>query len=189
MLIPNIRTDSRINPWSALSSDSSSNPASMALTAELDTTVQKLDTYLSFLSQVLAQAPLRRIARQLALSIQAFFWDNVLMRNSFSSSGAAQLAKDIDVVSNVMDRYLGQGQAASGIRKLKEALILLTLPALEGKIGENEKSREDMGLWEIERKIFKSNESGREVMDELGLEVLTEAEARNVLERRVELGK
>ena len=109
------------------------------------------------------------------------------MRNSFSSSGAAQLARDLDAVWNVMDKYLGQGHGAIGMRKLKEALILLTLP-VSGSESTDDEDQETMGLWEVEHKIFKSNESGREVLEGLGLEVLSEADARNVLERRIELG-
>ena len=191
MLIHNIRDTlrpySRINPWSSLSSDSSSDSVSLALTAELDTGVQQLDNYLLFLSGVLAIAPLRRVGRQLALSLQTFFWENVLMRNSFSASGGAQLARDVDAIWNVMDRYLGQGQGVTGMRKLKEALLLLTLPVAESISEENQASK-SVDLWEVESRLFSSNESGREVMDELGLEVLGESEARNVLARRVELG-
>nr|POF02259.1 rad50-interacting protein 1 [Quercus suber] len=45
-----------------------------------------------------------------------------------------------------------------------------------------------MGLFEVERLVFMDNERARRALDQLGLEVLTEHEARAVLERRVELG-
>ena len=184
-----LRPYARINPWSSLASDPSQKSSSLALTAELDATIQQLDEYLSFLSKALAQAPLRRMGRQLALSMQSFFWDSILMRHSFSSSGAAQLVRDVSVVWEVMDRYLGEGQAETGMRKLGEALILL---GLESSSGDGESRAEEdggtQGLWEVEKKIFRSNESGREALEELGLEVLSESEARHVLERRIELG-
>lgn len=55
---------------------------------------------------------------------------------------------------------------------------------------EKEKSggARDLGLWEVERRLFASNEMAREVLEDLGLEVLTETEGRNLLRRRVELG-
>ena len=183
-----LRPYSRINPWSSLSSDSSSEPSSLALTAELDATVRLLDNTLSFLSKVLAQAPLRRLARQLALAMQTFLWDSILSRHSFSSSGAAQLTRDIETLWNVMDRYLGQGQGAMGMRKLREALILLTLPIATAESGASKQVREDIDLRGVERKLFKSNESGREILEELGLEILSESEARNVVQKRIELG-
>lgn len=45
-----------------------------------------------------------------------------------------------------------------------------------------------LGLWEVERRLFADNQSARDVLEELGMEALTEVEARAVLGRRVELG-
>ncbi len=179
-----LRPYSRINPWSLLSVDSSSGASPLALTAELDGTIDQLSSYLSFLSNVLAQAPLRRIARQLALSMQSFLWDNVLMRNTFSLSGTAQFTRDISAIWEVMDRNLGKGQGELGMRKLGEAIVLLRLPV--SSTGGDEGEESGLGLWEVDQRIYRSNESGREVLEELGLEVLSESEARSVLERRVE---
>ena len=77
-----------------------------------------------------------------------------------------------------------------GMRKLKEGLVLLGLPVKsEGEGEENgDEAVGGLGLWEVEKRVFRNNESGREVLDELGLEVLSESEARHVLERRIELG-
>ena len=179
-----LRAYSRINPWSLLSPDTNSSVSSLALTAELDGTIEALSSYLSFLSQVLARAPLRRIARQLALSTQSFLWDNVLMRNTFSSSGTAQFTRDVSAIWQVMDRHLGEGQGELGMRKLGQAIVLLQLPVTSVQMGEMEEGI--LGLWEVDQRIYRSNESGREVLEELGLEMLSESEARSVLERRVE---
>ncbi|KAL9103945.1 MAG: hypothetical protein Q9163_001051 [Psora crenata] len=191
-----LRPYSRINPWSSLSP--SSSPASLALTAELDAAVQLLNEYLSLLSKVLAQAPLRRIVRQLALVIQTFMWDSVLMRYTFSASGIAQYTRDVEVIWQTIDQWLGERQGEIGMRKLREALVLLNLPgsAKEGEEREEEEKEEEeerkegagLGLWEVEKRIFRDNESAREVLEELGLEVLSESEGRNVLERRIALG-
>lgn len=45
----------------------------------------------------------------------------------------------------------------------------------------------DLGLWEVERRLFADNQSARAVLEVLGLEVLSETEGRAVLGRRVEL--
>ncbi|KAH9880167.1 hypothetical protein J1614_002193 [Plenodomus biglobosus] len=45
----------------------------------------------------------------------------------------------------------------------------------------------DLGLWEVERRLFADNQSARGVLEDLGLELLTETEARALLRRRVEL--
>lgn len=44
-----------------------------------------------------------------------------------------------------------------------------------------------LGLWEVEKRLFADNQAARDVLDELGLELLTENEARALLGRRVEL--
>lgn len=46
---------------------------------------------------------------------------------------------------------------------------------------------EDLGLWEVERRLFADNQSARDVLEELGLDVLDEKEARRLLRLRVEL--
>ena len=45
-----------------------------------------------------------------------------------------------------------------------------------------------LGLWEVEHRLFASNEEARDVLEEMSLLLLTESEARQVLQRRVELG-
>ena len=188
MLIHNIRETlrqyGRINPWSSLSAEPI---LPLNITAELDTTIQQCNDYLSFLSKVLAQAPLRRIARQLALAMQAFLWDHVLMRYNFSASGISQFLRDVEIIWETMDRWLGKGQAETGMRKLKEGLVLLRLPANREQDDEDVEEDVGLGLVEVEERLFRDNESGREVLDELGLEVMSESEARHVLERRIDL--
>ncbi|KAM0798690.1 TIP-1 family-domain-containing protein [Usnea florida] len=179
-----LRPYGRINPWSSLSEGSSS---SLSLTAELDATVQQINDYLSFLSKVLAQVPLRRILRQVALALQSFLWDHVLMRYNFSTNGIAQFQRDIEIIWETMDRWLGEGQGEIGMLRLKESLVLLGLPVKSEESEENRDEDVGLGLWEVEKRVFRSNESGREVLDELGLEMLSESEARHVLERRIEL--
>ncbi|ORY12008.1 RINT-1 family protein-like protein [Clohesyomyces aquaticus] len=46
---------------------------------------------------------------------------------------------------------------------------------------------EELGLWEVEKRLFSDNQAARDVLEELGMETLTENEARTVLGRRVEL--
>ena len=184
-----LRPYGRINPWSSLASDSVT-PSSLAITAELDGVLQQLASYLAFLARALAEVSLRRMCRQLMLYIQTFLWDYVLMRHNFSTSGVAQFTRDLYSFWEVFDRYLGQGQGEIGMRKLGEAVGLLGMP-IKSKHGdgdgESEQNNSGLGIWEVEKRVFRSNESAREVLEELGFEILTETEARSVLERRLEL--
>jgi hypothetical protein len=45
----------------------------------------------------------------------------------------------------------------------------------------------ELGLWEVEKRLFADNQSARDVLEELGLEILDEKEARRLLRLRVEL--
>jgi len=45
----------------------------------------------------------------------------------------------------------------------------------------------ELGLWEVERRVFADNQAARDVLDELGLELIDEKEARALMMLRVEL--
>lgn len=196
MLVHNVRDAlrpyTRINPWASLSSAGGGNE--LTLTAELDAPISLLDSYLSFLSRALAKAPLRRIGRLLAHGIQSTLWDSVLIRHSFSTAGAAQFVADVDGICSVLDRSLGIGFARTGMKRLCEGIVLLGLP-VKGEIPvhgdeemvDAERIPKRWGLFEVERRVFIDNEAARDVLEEMGLEALSEQDARTVLERRVEL--
>lgn len=192
-----LRPYARINTWASLSGSGGS------LSAELDPTLRLLSEYLGFLNRALGKVPLRRVSRQLCHSVQSFMWDQVLLRHSFSTTGAVQFKSDIDAVCAAVDRYVGAGQAERGMRRLCEGVALLALP-VKGEIPRevppddessawDEDVKEDgeakaMGLFEVERLVFMDNDSARHALELLGLESLEAGDARGVLERRVELG-
>lgn len=206
-----LRSYSRINTWASLSNSSAS---AGAVSAELDPTLRLLTDYASFLNKAVGRIPLRRMTRQLCHTMQTYIWDNVLVRHSFSTAGAAQLSTDTSVLCSYIDRYVGNGQAEHGMRRLLEGVTLISLPvrgeiqrvrpgssgdaaeddegaAWEQVDGETDNASTEgkrWGLFEVERLVFMDNESARHALEQLGLETLTESDARHVLERRVELG-
>ncbi|KAF2827298.1 hypothetical protein CC86DRAFT_393464 [Ophiobolus disseminans] len=184
--------------------DTSSATTNISPTAEIDPLVAHLSTTLSFLARALAAPPLRRITRIVLAAVSASLWDNVLTRYRFSTQGAAQLHADLAAVCRVVDKAVGPGVAEAGLRRCLEGAQLVGLPVKGGKEmtegGEGaagEAPAEDggdtadgvahLGLWEVERRLFADNETARGVLDELGLELLSETEARALLRRRVEL--
>ncbi|KAI9772774.1 MAG: hypothetical protein M1839_002319 [Geoglossum umbratile] len=182
-----LRPYSRVSTWSSLNPEAFT--ATTTITPELDTPIRQLSSYLSFLSSALAATPLRRIFRQLAAFLQQYLWDYVLMRNTFSTSGAMQLSRDVTTVWDLMDRWLGEGQGEAGMRKFYEGVSLLSLPVeAVGEEGKGPDGVQLVGLRDVEKGLFESNVKAKEVLEELRLGVLTESEARAVLERRVELG-
>ncbi|EFQ98247.1 hypothetical protein MGYG_08925 [Nannizzia gypsea CBS 118893] len=157
-------------------------------------TLRLLATDFSFLSRTLAVAPRRRIANHVLLTIQTYIWDSILMRNSFSTSGAAQLSVDVSNICDTVDAAIGTktGEilAARTMKKLQDGLFILNLEIKAGKdhlAGTGDDTRTMLSLWEAEKRLFANNESARGVLSELGIDTLTEADARSVLERRVEV--
>ncbi|KAL8952018.1 MAG: hypothetical protein Q9222_002037 [Ikaeria aurantiellina] len=178
-----LRPYSKVNAWSTLLSPGTGDESTMGLSssAELDGPLRLLHSYLSFLASALAQAPLRRIVRQAMLAVQSFLWDRVLMEHSFSATGARQFERDVQVLCEAVDRCVGTGQAELGMRRLREGLVLLGL-----KNGSQEGG--EVTLMDVEKRLFRDSESGREALEELGLEVMSVSEARGVVKRRVDLG-
>ena len=181
-----LRPYSRVSTWASLST----NPEETVSTPSFDVAngIRTLSTELSFLSQVMAVAPLRRVNRQLLLAIQTYIWDNVLMRHTFSAIGVAQLALDVNALCDAVDaavRIPDEGESERVMQKLREGIRLLGLPLTCDPRDSSPNSGFD--LRSAEMGIFESNESARKVLARLDMEFLTEAEARAILERRVEL--
>ncbi|GAM83226.1 hypothetical protein ANO11243_012120 [Dothideomycetidae sp. 11243] len=186
-----LRPYTKVNTWASMSATGSSMHSQ---TAELDSAARLLDEYISFLARALGTASLRRVVRQIGLHAQGYIWDNVLLRHIFSTAGASQFAADVRGICQVFDRYGGPRQGSRSLGKLEEGVRLLALPVkgeipLEGSAAEQDVvgGARQIGLWEVERRTFASNESAREVLEELGMSLLSESDAREVLKRRAEL--
>ena len=120
----------------------------------------------------------------------------MLLRHTFSAAGAAQLSGDVQHcgVANISLDVAGDGQgdAERSFKKLNEGLFLLCLNA--GPVSESPEStavhfdgRKDgdddggggggdvtsLGLWDVEKMVFKDNESARDVLSEVGIDILT----------------
>ena len=200
-----LRPYARVATWASLSSTT----AGGAISAELEPALRLLSEYFGFLSKAVGKTALRRLSRQVTHSMQTFIWDNVLTRHSFSTAGSTRLSVDVSTLCTSIDTYVGTGQARLGMRKLIDGVALISLPirseiqrvqpsssgdddethAWEDANGhDDETDSKKMGLFEVERMVFMDNESARHALEQLGLESLTESDARAVLEKRIELG-
>lgn len=211
-----LRPYTKVSGWASIS-NTISDASQLSPSASLDAALQLLSTQLGFLSTVLAAAPLRRITRQVCLAIQKDVLEGVVMRHSFSSAGVAQLRRDFAAVEAVVDSLVkAPGEAQRCMKRLGDSLLLLGLPikasekdidqdsedkgwdfdeAEEDAVEDGDATPPEMsdenkvwGLWEVEKLLFKSNESARGILATLRLDSLNEADARAILKRRVELG-
>lgn len=140
---------------------------------------------MKFLHKALAYPPFRRVWRESFDSLQDLLLNDVVLRQDFTTLGAARLMQDIAAIQSVVDSCvysrngaIGAGSALS-MPKLKEAATLLNLPLeIDGE------SR--MSLKEMYKEVFATNQQATEALEKLGMTHLSNNDARMVLPRRVE---
>ncbi|KAI1088504.1 TIP-1 family-domain-containing protein [Rostrohypoxylon terebratum] len=147
-----------------------------SITPELDEPLKILKRNLSFLATTLSTAVYRRIWRESLEKLQDLLWTNVLMAQNFTTLGATQFAEDIKTISARINQYIPDGSAA--LTTLQDSLVLLNLPV--------EAKNEAVSLQEATNRAFTDNTEAKNLLLELGLESLTPANARKILQRRVE---
>ena len=158
--------------------------------------MQIMKRNLKYLTKALSTAVLRRVLREALGKLQEMLWTDVLMRQSFTTYGAAQFTRDVRAVCSLVERYVVDG--SSVLRNLSEAVQLLSLPVEDEDEDEDEvqaapengqesgRGAGRMSLKRASNKIFTDNTEAKAMLLELGIETLTPANARNILQRRVE---
>ena len=210
-----LRPYARFSQRSSLASTpgTPSDSTAMAPSPSLDSFFQTTETLIGYLARAIAPGALRRVVKHYCAAVQRELWDNVLLHHAFSASGAAQLARDVVEIKATVEKHSRLRNAAGGgLRRLEEAIYLLSLDASKASTARDDEDGDgdgwgfedgedmkpvagdgdgdgegELGLWEVERLIFESNEAARSALKEMGLYHLSEGEARNVLKRRVEL--
>ncbi|KAF5685029.1 Rad50-interacting protein [Fusarium denticulatum] len=149
----------------------------LAITPELDEPLRILQRNFDFLIRALSTAVFRRVCREALVKLQDYLWQSVLMRQSFTTCGAAQFRRDGAALVSTIERYIPNG--SSVLDNLIEGMQLLSLPVEAGETG-------GLTLKEASDRVFTDNEEARKVLEELHLEGLSPQGARNILQRRVE---
>ncbi|TDZ34934.1 RAD50-interacting protein 1 [Colletotrichum spinosum] len=162
--------------WATISDGPEIDPSQLAVTPELDEPLRILKRNLDFLHKAVGAAAFRRTWRAALDKLQDMLWGEVLMRASFTAFGAAQFTRDVNAVLSLVERYIPSGVASMG--SLVDALKLLNLPvqAAEGQLS----------LKEVTDRVFTDNGEAKKVLEELDIDTLTPANARHILQRRVE---
>jgi hypothetical protein len=108
--------------------------------------------------------------------LNSLLWSEVLMSQSFTTYGAAQFTRDLHAIMSLVERYIPDGSAF--FMTLNDAVKLLSLPleAQEGAISLKQAS--DM--------VFTDNTEAKKLLEQLEIDSLTPANARQILQRRVE---
>ncbi|KAK6084610.1 RINT-1 family protein [Seiridium cupressi] len=159
--------------WSIVNGDS--DPSLMSVTAELDEPLRILKRNLSFLEPALSTTVYRKIWRNVLERLQEMLWSGILLRHSFTTLGANRFVGDIQALFSLVDKHIPDGSIA--MTQLQEGARLLSLP-LEAEDGLTLKLASD--------RIFTDNFEARRVLEELDIETLEPANARRILQSRVE---
>lgn len=177
-----------LKPWEKSASFASSvnNDDDTALTPSIDlsSAFQLLSSYLVFLGRVLAVAPLRRIIRELVTTVDDYVFERVVLTHDFSVQGARQLEADVKALLVRVETALGRKAGRINMQRSEAASRLLLLPDGTVVSGDTEAT---LTLWDVEGRLFATNEDARAVLADLGCASLTEGEARRVLKCRIEL--
>jgi RAD50-interacting protein 1 len=134
---------------------------------------------MAFLHKALGAASFRRIWRDALNTLQDLLWNDILMRERFTTLGAAQFLRDLTALWTIIDNHIVDApSSALGMPKLREAASLLNLPivARDGV----------MSLSIAYERVFSNNTEAKRVIDELGFSTISHQEARRILQRRVE---
>jgi hypothetical protein len=149
------------------------------------TSSQTLRNYMEFLHKALAYPPFRRIWRESFDSLEHLLFNEVVLKQDFTTFGAARLMQDLAAIQSVVDacvakndsRMPGAGSALS-MPKLREAVTLLNLPLAAEDDG--------LSLKKVCDDIYATNQRAAEALEHLGMTHINNAEAREILKRRVE---
>lgn len=134
---------------------------------------------LEFLQRTLGNAPFKRVCREALESLESLLYNDLLLRQEFSTLGAARFNQDVAAVQGVVDSCMPRGSgSALGMPKLKEAAALLNLPV------EAEEGR--MPLMEACEEIYAGGAQAKYALENLGMTHLTNFEARSILAKRLE---
>ena len=115
------------------------------------------------------------------------------MRHSFTGLGAAQFARDVRAVAALVDAHItGAGSAA--LATLEDAACVLSLPLDPAKASAQQGKEEPgageqkvtMSLRQASDRFFVDNAEAKRALGDLGIDSLTPANARNIVQRRVE---
>lgn len=134
---------------------------------------------MTLLHKTLGTPPFRRIWRSSFDSLQDLLYHEVLLKQDFTTLGAARFVQDLIAIQSVVNSiiHLPSGTPL-GMPKLKEAATLLSLPLEADKRG--------VSLKEACEEVFATNSQAEAVLKKLGLERLSNYEARQILQKRVE---
>ncbi|RIA95802.1 TIP-1 family-domain-containing protein [Glomus cerebriforme] len=161
------------------------------LSPELYTPLSDLAHSLTFLSNNLPDRIFKYIYKDVSKELEDYLWDRILMRKHFSEMGGCQFEVDMEKgLFTIGKRWIRKPE--SYFRRLRDACILLTLPANNSKIESksSDKKSQQKTLSQVVSMLSDDELEPKaipRILENLGVYHLTPKEAIDVIERRVDL--
>jgi hypothetical protein len=127
---------------------------------------------MAFLQKTLSSGQFRHVWRHVMISMQELIWNELLVKQDFTTLGASRLSHDLNAIERL-------AVDTADMEKLRQGIVLLNLPLLV---------QEDSAitLTDASAAIYATNSQANEVLKRLKLDQISRADARAILARRVE---
>ncbi|TGO69839.1 hypothetical protein BOTNAR_0006g00260 [Botryotinia narcissicola] len=168
--------------WTTVGQDSQSLPhytSSLTISAELDQPLQVMKEKMAYLEKTISYAAFMRIWRQAISALEDLLFNEVLLRQDFTTLGAARFSQDLKGIQSIIGNYLPLEGTAFMMPRLTQGIALLNLP-IEAS------DEEVMSLSEAAEKIYAGRQACEGVLKKLQLDLLDNPTARQIILRRVE---
>jgi len=159
--------------WMTVGTEDDSTPT---ITPELDQPLLIMKDRLNFLTTALGYIECRRICRRTFREVQDLLWDEVLVKQDFTTLGALRFREDVRAFEAMAHVYVSASTNVI-LAKLIEGVELLSLPL---------KNESGPSLMEVANAFFGSVQESDQMMETLRFGHITKADARLVLKRRRE---
>ncbi|ATZ47313.1 hypothetical protein BCIN_02g06050 [Botrytis cinerea B05.10] len=168
--------------WTTVGQDSQSLPhytSSLTISAELDQPLQVMKEKMAYLEKTISYPAFMRIWRQAISALEDLLFNEVLLRQDFTTLGAARFSQDLKGIQTIIGNYLPSEGTAFMMPRLTQGIALLNLPIEAPDEG-------GMSLSEAAEKIYAGRNECEGVLRRLHMDLLDNPSARQIILRRVE---
>ena len=153
--------------------------SSLTISAELDQPLQVMKEKMAYLEKTISYPAFMRIWRQAISALEDLLFNEVLLRQDFTTLGAARFSQDLKGIQTIIGNYLPSEGTAFMMPRLTQGIALLNLPIEAPDEG-------GMSLSEAAEKIYAGRNECEAVLRRLHMDLLDNPSARQIILRRVE---
>lgn len=135
---------------------------------------------MAYLEKTISYAAFMRVWRQAISVLEDLLFNEVLLKQDFTTLGAARFSQDLKGIQSIISAYLPSSEGSTYMMpRLTEGIALLNLP-IEAS------DEKDLTLSEAAEKIYAGREECEGILNRLHMNILDNPSARQIILRRVE---